>query len=150
MLSLAPEGDGAGVYVMVTLRLDFHMGSVECVTCHVPCRNLGFGGDQGETLLAGEEEGGRKVNGLSVTALAIASSFDMTTPSLRCWMREGREPWSGLETGHQHVSVWGLGSDECAGYRLPATSPALAARGLPRGEQYQAVNIKTRSAFLPD
>lgn len=29
---------GSGVYVMHTLRLDFHMGSVECVTCQVPLR----------------------------------------------------------------------------------------------------------------
>ena len=26
----------SGLYAIVTLRLDFHMGSVECVTCHVP------------------------------------------------------------------------------------------------------------------
>lgn len=133
MLSLAPEGDEAGAYVMVTLRLDFHMGSVECVTCHVPCRNSGFGDGQGETILAGEEEGGRNVIGLSVTVLVIASSFDMTTASSRCGMEGGCEPRSGLETGHQHISVWGLGPDGCAGYRLPTASPALAARGLPHG-----------------
>lgn len=27
---------GRGLYVIVTFRLDFHMGRVECVTCHVP------------------------------------------------------------------------------------------------------------------
>ena len=29
---------------MVTLRLDFHMGSVECVTCHVPDSQSVVGG----------------------------------------------------------------------------------------------------------
>lgn len=30
--------------MMVTLRLDFHMGRVECVTCHVPVSQSVVGG----------------------------------------------------------------------------------------------------------
>lgn len=38
------EGEaGRGVYVMLTFRLDFHIGRVECVTCHVPVRKEGEG-----------------------------------------------------------------------------------------------------------
>lgn len=39
------DGDGSvsGVYVMETLRLDFHMGRVECVTCQVPESHCGVG-----------------------------------------------------------------------------------------------------------
>ena len=32
-----------GLYVIVTLRLDFHMGSVECVTYHVPASQADVG-----------------------------------------------------------------------------------------------------------
>ena len=86
---------------MMTLRLDFHMGSVECVTCHVPCRKSGFGGVQGETILAGEEEGGRQVRGLSVAALPLLPSVDMTDGDPRWSVEEVHEAWSGCELRHQ-------------------------------------------------
>lgn len=43
-------GGGRGVYVMETLRLDFHIGRVECVTCHVPARKDGEGGVKGKEV----------------------------------------------------------------------------------------------------
>lgn len=35
---------GRDLYVIVTLRFDFHIGRVECVTCHVPESQAGVGG----------------------------------------------------------------------------------------------------------
>lgn len=48
-LSLVVE-DGSGVYVMTTLRFDFHMGSVLCVTCHGPERKSVGGAVKGRLL----------------------------------------------------------------------------------------------------
>lgn len=35
------EEGGRGLYVIVTLRFDFHIGRVEWVTCHVPESHAG-------------------------------------------------------------------------------------------------------------
>jgi mono/diheme cytochrome c family protein len=51
-----------GVYVMTTLRFFFHMGSVECVTCHGPLSQESVGGEmEGEDWVVGREDGARRV-----------------------------------------------------------------------------------------
>jgi hypothetical protein len=75
-----------GVYVMTTLRLDFHIGRVEWVTCQVPERNA-RGGDVkvvglGE-LEAGELEGGRKQRGAGVEIVVAVTKSAMTAQYLR-------------------------------------------------------------------
>ncbi len=39
---------GRRLYVIVTLRFDFHIGSVEWVTCHAPESQAGVGGVKAE------------------------------------------------------------------------------------------------------
>lgn len=59
---------------MVTLRLDFHMGRVECVTCHVPESQSVVGGVQ-----AGwgrfEVVGGRKESDWAIRTNRAAGPF---------------------------------------------------------------------------
>ena len=45
------EVGARGSYVIVTLRLDFHIGSVEWVTCHVPESQVGVGGVKSEVVV---------------------------------------------------------------------------------------------------
>jgi hypothetical protein len=55
---------GIGVYVMRTFRDFFHMGSVECVTDHVPDRKESEGAAMVAVALAetvGSADGGRRV-----------------------------------------------------------------------------------------
>ena len=71
MLSLivaGVEGERA-VYVMLTLRFDFHIGRVECVTCHLPSRKERGGGSKEEVVGEmgyGEVVGDRRVTGMRV------------------------------------------------------------------------------------
>lgn len=75
MFSFEIEGeDGSrGVYLMVTLRLLFHIGSVECVTCHVSLSHsmVGFlwSGDAG----AVEKVGGRR----AIDAMLILNNLPL-------------------------------------------------------------------------
>ena len=46
--------------MIVTLRFDFHIGKVECVTCHVPWRKETEGTVKSLVLLSFDVEGGRK------------------------------------------------------------------------------------------
>lgn len=50
VVSCAVDGEvgGSVLYVIVTLRFDFHIGSVEWVTCHVPESQAGVGGMKSE------------------------------------------------------------------------------------------------------
>jgi ferredoxin len=68
------------VYVIVTLRAFFHMGSVECVTCQVPVRKGRGGamsaGDSEEEVLAEVEEmweGARSVTDIVIVRIEEGS-----------------------------------------------------------------------------
>ena len=63
---------GRDVYVMRTFRLDFHIGRVECVTCHVPSSHVFWGGVK-EVVEDDEDEveGGRIVMGESIVEISV-------------------------------------------------------------------------------
>jgi len=54
----ADEG-GRGVYLMRTLRFDFHMGRLECVTCQVSVSHSTVGRAKAVGAVALENVGGR-------------------------------------------------------------------------------------------
>ena len=55
---------------MVTFRLLFHIGSVECVTCHVPCRKATLGGMK-VCVASGDVVGARKVSGVCAMTVVV-------------------------------------------------------------------------------
>ena len=63
---------------METLRLDFHMGRVECVTCHVPCSHSREGGVKEAGWGRAAVVGGRRMImgvGAEVSAMAYESKL---------------------------------------------------------------------------
>lgn len=49
------------LYVIWTLRFFFHMGSVECVTFHVPSSHSSVGGVMAGSLEEGRLDGARRI-----------------------------------------------------------------------------------------
>ena len=68
--------DGSrGVYRMRTFRLFFHIGRVECVTCHVSLSQGIDGLVKSDGALAGENVGGRSVTGMVVSQVKVLSEL---------------------------------------------------------------------------
>lgn len=61
---MPPVCAATGVYVITTFLFDFHMGRLECVTCHGPERKSSVGGVKFIHRIGDEEvEGARKERG---------------------------------------------------------------------------------------
>ena len=61
---------------MVTLRFDFHMGRVECVTCHVP-ESQEVVGDANEGCGRSVVFGGRRVIGFTMAGNIERCALDL-------------------------------------------------------------------------
>lgn len=77
-----PVWDGGnGVYCMRTLRFDFHIGNVECVTCHVSVSHCIDGGWKLACAFAGENVGGLSKNSL----IAAPRDESLTRTNDKAW-----------------------------------------------------------------
>ena len=124
---------------METLRLDFHMGRVECVTCHVPVSQSVVGGVKVEGWGRAVEVGGRRaiVPVLVVVAMAYGSSSPGATGGQRASDRESERVLDLLDHGGEltKASLCNQASsrvefrDGALGKLLPQRSPGRLRRG---------------------
>jgi hypothetical protein len=84
VFSFGIEGDegSRGVYLMRTLRLFFHIGSVECVTCHSSLNHCMVGFLYSVGAGAFEKVGGRNVMDAMLFRLESATVSGNTKQSL--------------------------------------------------------------------
>jgi len=68
---VALDDGGRRVYLMRTLRLDFHIGRLECVTCQVSVSHSTVGRAKADGAVALEKVGGRMMRLVAIVGCVV-------------------------------------------------------------------------------